>query len=335
MGASCCIAVGWQEPPHEYPYKLDEGGRGFDNEDMDVWSWQDLLEFVSVGDKPITQHDLDLTYKRYTFLCHMTLAKRNAGDGSMQFQNINQAFKIPEGFSFRELDPKFSGQFVGILGDHVDCECSAIIIKGLFHEYNGGTKKLSFVSFFTTCYKFCALPPHNLIKFILGIMGAGDEVDEETLIDYKYVIQMVEALYGPGGGNNKHLLLLLTMIPFDEKGVVEFGDFLRFVLVCPVLLYPLFVFQRLFRRKFLGDHFWNENIELTLQSTEEEVITYAPIHQPHFLHPLTHSPRSPHTAEQPRLLRVPPSPVQVRALDRVSVGGNSEAYLAGRALPRR
>ena len=75
------------------------------------------------------------------------------------------------------------------------------------------------------------------------------------------------------------LRTLLDAMPLEDDGSIPLGRLLRFLLVHPALFFALQVFQRLIRRKILGDLYWQEHAPLP---DEAEQMRYG-LHRTHVL----------------------------------------------------
>jgi len=69
---------------------------------------------------------------------------------------------------------------------------------------------------------------------------------------------------------NKYLRYLISeLLPTKENDGIEFGTLVRFAFKYPPLLYPLFDFQKMWRRKIFGERFWSERLFEAHERPEE------------------------------------------------------------------
>jgi len=281
MGGVCASKV-------DYAFQLDDSGLGFTADEMDLWDWEKLTDYVK--GKPIRQYELDCAFKRFRLLCAEALT-RKAGGGHHHHHHQKGAGAGNHGkkqgklakMSFKDLDPHFSKQVIDTFGAAIQTECAEDVVSGMFQSVDG--RRLTFVEFLGITYDYCALPAHALFVHMLCLFGAGDLEDmyDDTNIDHRYVSAMMTAVHGDYDEvftiPNYSLQTLFAAMPLEEDGSIPLGRLLRFLLVHPALFFALQVFQRLVRRKMLGDMYWEEHAPLP----DEGAMARFGLHRMHIL----------------------------------------------------
>ena len=114
MGGVCASKV-------DYAFQLDDSGLGFTADEMDLWDWEKLTDYVK--GKPIRQYELDCAFKRFRLLCAEALTRKAGGGhhhhhhqkGVGAGNHSKKQGKLAK-MSFKDLDPHFSKQVIDTFG---------------------------------------------------------------------------------------------------------------------------------------------------------------------------------------------------------------------------
>jgi hypothetical protein len=241
----------------------DMSGKGFTKHELDSWDWKDLL--VLIEGSPITQLDLDRSFRTYVATCTATTQKDSAFQERLNLKNKTKTVKkvnkaqqaMAGGAAFRDLDPKFSKEVIEMFATQFELPCAESMVRVIFSKLQG--KRLNFLQFFTQLYTFCKLPPEEVLLHLFAMHGAGDidDINDETLIDQKFIVAVMNDVHGDLE-KEKSVGILLSLLPIID-GMIDFGTVLRYSIMYPALIFPVLTFQYLLRRKMMGEVFWSKS----------------------------------------------------------------------------
>jgi len=136
---------------------------------------------------------------------------------------------------------------------------SLVLIPLLFVKDNFGlappetSTEIDFVRFVCAGYAFGQASPAGLIVYFFRLLLDYAMCSAKALVPLKPFEDLVGLLHG---GLSRPLLALMREV-FEDATFLRFGDLVRACLSAPLLLLPLFQFQRSFRSKFFGKTFWH------------------------------------------------------------------------------
>ena len=230
-----CCRKRKDEAKTEMKYQVDETGPPFDSALMDRRAYQQLQLFSRKHG--VTQKDLQLLWSQY--------------------QDEFESKSHPDGS--RKPSLKLSMLYFQDLYDRTSTEAvSLVMVPLLFVKDAHGLPKpmnpneIDFVRFVIAGYHFGAASPAGLVIIFFRLLLDYAACSSNAMIPLRPFEELVGLLHG---GLNRPLLALM-LEAFEDLSAVRFGDLVRSCVAMPLLLWPLFQFQRSFRRKFLGNEFW-------------------------------------------------------------------------------
>lgn len=238
---------------HTQGYRVDETGPEFPASLMDRASYMQLQLWARTHN--VSQLELYALYERY----RSHLALKTHPDGS------------------RKLPNRMSLLYFQDLFDHGMAEATSLVLLPLlFVKETHGLHKpvvnfeIDFVRFVIAGYAFARCSPAGLVLKFFRLLLDWHMCDEGVFVTLRPFETLVALIHG---GVNRPLLVLFNEA-FAKRSHVKFVEMVRACVAMPPLLYPLFLFQRQFQRKFFNRAFWKKHTLPCMDPVEEDLFKH-------------------------------------------------------------
>ena len=218
-----------------FTLQVDESGPGFPMGLLDPEAFVNMRNYCH--DNDITQSDLERLYARF---------KRNIESN----KHPDDTKKRTERVSLAAVQDEF---------DFLNVESvSQLFIPTLFVQKIEGVRNserddiVDFSRFSVACYEFGRKNTVELLAYFFSMILPSYKVDPFTVLQFAAVDELLLALHGE---LPPHMEVLIDVM---KRGRNSFflGEFIKWALFFPPILYPVIEFQRSFRKKCYGTKFW-------------------------------------------------------------------------------